>query len=129
MKKSKKSLDAVSLKPRLCSVHFHSDFAHKYDQPFIHKKFNILCFKFQDMDCKAACMVHCNKISELLNQKQTNKLLHKARDTVTLLKRERVQFSYLRNARRSMNILISEESFLYMIALYIRHLGNIISDK
>ena len=54
------------------------------------------------MDCKAACMVHCNKISELLNQKQTNKLLHKARDTFTLLKnlrkfeREQLQFSFMR---------------------------------
>ncbi len=63
------------------------------------------------MDCKAACMVHCNKISELLNQKQTNKLLHKARDTVTLLKnlrkfeRERVQFLFIRNARKSLNVL------------------------
>ncbi len=66
------------------------------------------------MDCKAACMVHCNKISELLNQKQTNKLLHKARDTDKLLKKSkeirkgRVQFlSFMRNARRSLNIVLS----------------------
>ncbi len=57
------------------------------------------------MDCKAACMVHCNKISELLNQKQTNKLLHKARDTVTLFEKERVQFSFMRNSRRSKNVV------------------------